>query len=67
MSVEWKPNGTGNSYEAFNGVSGDKERSATRTDLVLDQILSSELLQKYTQVMMEMKNLLMISSWPGIK
>ena len=34
MSVEWKPNGTGNSYEAFNRVSGDKERSATRTDLV---------------------------------
>ena len=34
MSVAWKPNGTGNSYEAFNRVSGDKERSATRTDLV---------------------------------
>ena len=34
MSVEWKPNCTGNSYEAFNRVSGDKERSATRTDLV---------------------------------
>ena len=34
MSVEWKPNGTGNSYEAFNRVSGNKERSATRTDLV---------------------------------
>ena len=34
MSVEWKPNGTGNSYEAFNRVSGEKERSATRTDLV---------------------------------
>ena len=24
MRVEWKPNGTGNSYEAFDRVSGEK-------------------------------------------
>ena len=34
MSVEWKPNGTGNSYEAFNRSSGEKVRAATRSDLV---------------------------------
>jgi catalase-peroxidase len=34
MSVEWKPNGTGNSYEAFTRNSGDKVRSASRADLV---------------------------------
>ena len=34
MSVKWKPNGTGNSFEAFDRVSGDKVRSASRTDLV---------------------------------
>ena len=34
MSVEWKPNGSGNSYEAFNRSSGEKIRTATRADLV---------------------------------
>jgi catalase-peroxidase len=34
MSVEWKPNGTGNSYEAFNRSSGERVRAATRSDLV---------------------------------
>ena len=34
MSVKWKPNGTGNSYEASDRVSGDKVRIASRSDLV---------------------------------
>ena len=34
MSVEWKPTGSGNSYEAFNRSSGEKIRTATRADLV---------------------------------
>jgi catalase-peroxidase len=34
MSVAWKPNGTGNSYEAIDRVSGEKKRTATRADLV---------------------------------
>ena len=34
MSVQWKPNGTGNSYEAFDRSSGEKVRTATRSDLV---------------------------------
>ena len=34
MSVEWKPNGTGNSFEALNRSSGEKVRTATRADLV---------------------------------
>jgi catalase-peroxidase len=34
MSVSWKPNGTGNSYEAIDRVSGEKKRTATRADLV---------------------------------
>ena len=34
MSVKWRPNGTGNSYEAIDRVSGEKVRSASRTDLV---------------------------------
>ena len=34
MSVQWKPNGTGNSYEAFDRSSGNKIRTATRSDLV---------------------------------
>ena len=33
MSVEWKPNGTGNSYEAIDRVSGEKVRTASRSDL----------------------------------
>ena len=34
MSVQWKPNGTGNSYEAFDRQSGEKVRTASRSDLV---------------------------------
>ena len=34
MSVQWKPNGTGNSYEAFDRKSGEKIRTASRSDLV---------------------------------
>ena len=34
MSVKWRPNGTGNSYEAIDRVSGEKVRIASRTDLV---------------------------------
>ena len=34
MSVKWRPNGTGNSYEAIDRVSGEKVRTASRTDLV---------------------------------
>ena len=33
MSVAWKPNGTGNSYEGADRVSGDLVRTATRVDL----------------------------------
>ena len=33
MSVEWKPNGTGNSYEAADRISGEKIRTASRSDL----------------------------------
>ena len=34
MSVKWKPNGTGNSYEGGHRVSGEKVRTASRADLV---------------------------------
>ena len=34
MSVQWKPNGTGNSYEATDRITGEKVRTASRTDLV---------------------------------
>jgi catalase-peroxidase len=34
MSVAWKPNGTGNSYQAIDRVTGEKKRMATRADLV---------------------------------
>ncbi|MEE2774721.1 MAG: catalase/peroxidase HPI [Pseudomonadota bacterium] len=34
MSVSWRPNGTGNSYEARDRISGEKVRLAARTDLV---------------------------------
>ena len=34
MSVAWKPNGTGNSFEAIDRVSGEKVRAASRADLV---------------------------------
>ena len=34
MSVKWKPNGTGNSYEAFDRSTGEKIRTGTRSDLV---------------------------------
>ena len=34
MRVQWKPNGTGNSYEATDRKSGEKVRTASRSDLV---------------------------------
>ena len=34
MRVQWKPNGTGNSYEAFDRITGEKARTASRADLV---------------------------------
>ena len=34
MSVEWKLGETGNSYEAFDRISGKKVRTATSVDLV---------------------------------
>ena len=34
MRVQWKPNGTGNSYEAFDRITGEKTRTASRADLV---------------------------------
>ncbi len=34
MSVQWQPNGTGNSYEALDRQTGEKVRTASRTDLV---------------------------------
>ena len=34
MSVQWKPNGTGNSYEPTDRISGEKVRTASRSDLV---------------------------------
>ena len=34
MSVQWKPNGTGNSYEAVDRSTGKKVRTASRSDLV---------------------------------
>ena len=34
MSVEWKPNGTGNSFDALDRSSGEKVRTASRADLV---------------------------------
>ena len=34
MSVAWKPNGTGNSYEAHHRSTGEKIRTASRSDLV---------------------------------
>ena len=32
--VQWMRNGSGNSYEAFDRVTGDKKRTASRADLV---------------------------------
>ena len=34
MRVQWKPNGTGNSYEALDRITGEKKRTASRADLV---------------------------------
>jgi len=47
MSVAWKPNGTGNSFEATNRVSGEKVRLATRADLVFG---SNSQLRALTEV-----------------
>ena len=33
MTVSWKPNGTGNTYEGSHRVTGEKVRTATRVDL----------------------------------
>ena len=34
MTVQWKPNGTGNTFEGINRQTGEKMRSATSVDLV---------------------------------
>ena len=47
MRVQWKPNGTGNSYEAFDRVTGEKARTASRTDLVYG---SNSQLRAYVEV-----------------
>ena len=47
MRVQWKPNGTGNSYEAFDRVSGEKKRTASRADLVFG---SNSQLRAYVEV-----------------
>jgi catalase-peroxidase len=47
MRVQWKPNGTGNSYEAFDRVSGEKARTASRADLVFG---SNSQLRAYVEV-----------------
>jgi len=47
MRVQWKPNGTGNSYEAFDRVTGEKVRTASRADLVFG---SNSQLRAYVEV-----------------
>ena len=47
MRVQWKPNGTGNSYEAFDRVTGEKARTASRADLVYG---SNSQLRAYVEV-----------------
>ncbi len=47
MRVQWKPNGTGNSYEAFDRVTGEKARTASRADLVFG---SNSQLRAYVEV-----------------
>ena len=47
MRVQWKPNGTGNSYEAFDRVTGEKTRTASRADLVYG---SNSQLRAYVEV-----------------
>ena len=47
MRVQWKPNGTGNSYEAFDRVTGEKARTASRADLVFG---SNSILRSYSEV-----------------
>ena len=47
MRVQWKPNGTANSYEAFDRVTGEKTRTASRADLVFG---SNSQLRAYVEV-----------------
>jgi catalase-peroxidase len=47
MSVEWKPNGSGDTYEAFDRISGQKVRTATSVDLVFG---SNSQLRALTEV-----------------
>ena len=47
MRVQWKPNGTGNSYEAFDRVTGEKARTASRADLVFG---SNSILRSYAEL-----------------
>jgi catalase-peroxidase len=47
MRVQWKPNGTGNSYEAFDRLTGEKARTASRADLVFG---SNSQLRAYVEV-----------------
>jgi catalase-peroxidase len=45
--VAWTPNGTGNSFEATDRVSGEKVRTGTRADLVFG---SNSQLRALTEV-----------------
>jgi catalase-peroxidase len=47
MSVAWTPNGTGNSFEATDRVSGERVRTGTRADLVFG---SNSQLRALTEV-----------------
>ena len=59
MSVKWRPNGTGNSYEAIDRVSGEKVRTASRTDLVFGSNSQLRaLVEVYAEVMIRLINLL---------
>ena len=69
MSVEWKPNGTGNSFEASDRSSGEKIRTATRADLVFgsnsqlraicEVYASSDANEKFTSDFISAKNKVM--------
>ena len=47
MTVQWKPNGTGNTFEGINRQTGEKMRSATSVDLVFG---SNSQLRAITEV-----------------
>ena len=67
MSVQWQPNGTGNSYMALDRQTGEKVRTASGQILVFESNSQLRALVEVYAAMTVLKNSNLISWVHGIK